>query len=282
MVRLLNIYKNKFFKLINYTDIRKKDNIKTIKKTFGVISRFSEDKNIPMLIISLVIVFNKYPDYKCYLIGTHTEYYDTYLNYLISIYNLNNNIIFKGYQNDVSKYYEMLDFIVLPSVSEGCSYNIIEGMCFGLPIVCSDVGGNHELIKNNVNGIIYPYSKIKEYEENTVFITNYNQQLNDIGYFINDNQICNYNIINEYKNIEAIIPYSLSSNIKKYNDKIKNMSKIFNENMNNISKSVLKMIEICQNIELLDEIKQNNINFINKNFNKYIYTNQCLNILKKI
>ena len=116
----------------------------------------------------------------------------------------------------------MLDFIILPSVSEGCSYNIIEGMSYGLPIVCSDVGGNHELIKNNINGIIYPYTNIKTFEEKTLFIVNYHQQLNDIGYFINNNDFLNnYNIINDYKNIEVIIPFSVKCKIKLHKNNCK-------------------------------------------------------------
>jgi len=282
--RLLNIEKNKFFKLINYSDINKDSIVSTKNKSFGIISRFSEDKNIPMLLISLCKVFNKHPDYKFYLIGTHTEYYDNYLKYLCNIYNLNNNVIFKGYQNDVSKFYNILDFIILPSVSEGCSYNIIEGMNYGLPIVCSDVGGNHELIKDNINGIIYPYTNIKKFEENTLFIKNYYQQLNNIGYFINNNDFKNnYNIINDYNNIEVIIPFSVSCKIKFHNNckfcnNIKSMSNLFNENINSISNSILKMISITNNEKTYNEIKNNNINFINENFNKYIYSNQCLDL----
>jgi glycosyltransferase involved in cell wall biosynthesis len=291
IIRLLNINQNKFFKLINYSDMNNTEKNRYIakNKSFGIISRFSEDKNIPMLLISLCRVFNKYPDYKFYLIGTHTEYYDNYLKYLCNTYNLNNNVIFKGYQNDVSKFYKILDFIILPSVSEGCSYNIIEGMSYGLPIICSDVGGNHELIKNNINGIIYPYTNIKKYEENTLFIMNYNKQLTDIGYFENNNNFLNnYNIINDYNKIEVIIPFSVKCKINFHNNNnnnnckfcnsIKSTSSLFNQNINTISNSILKMITILNNEELHNEIKNNNINFINEKFNKYIYTSQCLDL----
>ena len=117
---ILNIQKEKFYKISNYTNIIDNNIIcKNKNKKFGVISRFSEDKNIPMLIISLIEVFNKYPDYKCYLIGTYNQNYDNYLKYLCNLFNINNNIIFTGFKENVFEYYKIFDFIILPSVSEG-------------------------------------------------------------------------------------------------------------------------------------------------------------------
>lgn len=162
----LNIDKSKFLKLINYSG-NNDNNIdhKYLNKKFGIVSRFSEDKNIPMLIYSLKEFFSIYNDYKFYFVGTNNENYDNYLLYLCKLNNIDKNIFFEGYKDDVNKYYNIFDFIILPSVSEGCSYNIIEAMSFGLPVIASDVGGNHGLIKNDKNGILYSYHGIKELEE---------------------------------------------------------------------------------------------------------------------
>jgi glycosyltransferase involved in cell wall biosynthesis len=255
-------------------------------KKFGIISRFSEDKNLPMFILSLINVFKKYPNYKCYLIGTYTKYYDEYLKDIVKINNLKKNIIFEGYQNNVSKYYEMFDFIVLPSVSEGASYNIIESMNYGLPVVCSDVGGNHELIKDQINGLLFEYSNIKKFEEKTVYIKNYNNQLVNIGYIIND-EIFNNKYINKsiFNKTEAIIPYNVICNknnddaLKCENCKyIKNSNEIFDRNMNNISASIIKMIEM--NNEDIRNINYNNKLFIKNSFNENFYMNQLLNFFK--
>lgn len=285
MVRLLNIDKNIFTKIINYVNINfniQNNNHKN--KKFGVISRFSEDKNIPMFILSLVNVFKKYPDYTCYLIGTNNLYYDNYLKSLVIDYNLTKNILFEGYQTDVLKYYEMFDFIVLPSVSEGASYNIIEAMNIGIPVICSDVGGNHELIKNNKNGILFEYSSIKEFEKNTLYITNYNKQLECIGYIIKNNLFNNQYITrnSKYDKHEAFIPYYLKckNNICKsciICKQIYNMSKIFNNNLNIISNSILSIIELDNDI--INTIKNNNKLFINNEYNQNIYLNQLLNLL---
>ena len=58
------------------------------------------------------------------------------------------------------------------------------------------------------------------------------------------------------------------------------MSNLFNININSISTSILEMISITNDKIIYNEIKNNNINFINENFNKYIYSNQCLDLFK--
>lgn len=293
---LLNINNDKFIHLLNYTHLFDNFNIdknKIINKKFGVISRFSEDKNIPMLIISLKNIFNKYPDYKCYLIGSYTEYYDNYLKYLSKSYGLDKNIIFEGYQHDVSKYYQILDFIILPSVSEGCSYNIIEAMKCGLPVIVSNVGGNNELVINNKNGYIYDYTDIKDYEKNTIFITNYNKHLSLIGYIIKEELNNNLLLNNTFENIEAILPFSLKcilhnekdnytihSNNCCYCEFIKNKIDLFNKNIYSIENSILNMIDkIKTNKNDFDNISNNNINFIKNNYNQYKYHIQLLDLL---
>ena len=289
---------NKFYKFINSVNNDKSINnndksinnkfLEKIKtKKFGVISRFSEDKNIPMFIYALEHVFKKYPDYKCYLIGCDTEKYDDYLKNLVKKVSLGKNIYFEGYQKDVSKYYKILDFIVLPSVSEGASYNIIEAINYGLPVITSNVGGNHELITDDINGILYEYEGIRDFEKKNIYIHNYNEQLSIIGYFIKDelnNIDYSFNNICKVSNTNVIIPFFINCN--KHNIinhsceiciKIMNKTNIFKKNMNNISLSIIKMIEYDDQ-KIKDIAKYDNI-FVLNNLSQYIYINQTLNIL---
>jgi glycosyltransferase involved in cell wall biosynthesis len=292
LINLLNIKESNKFRLINnYSNIKKKNKIFSKngikKKTFGIISRFSEDKNIPMFINSLVNVLNNYPDYKCYLVGTENEYYDNFLKKLSKLFKLDKNIYFEGYQSDTIKYYELFDFIVLPSVSEGCSYNIIEAMTLGVPIVISDVGGNHELIKNDINGILYSYTKIKEYERSNIYIENYNEILSNIGYCINNTFLKNNYTVNFDIRINNSVIMPTLLECKKHNiynnnckecNILKDKQDIFHKNMNNISSSIIKMIEY-NNLKIMNFIN-NNEDFINTKFNENIYINQVLDIIK--
>ena len=293
LIDLLKIENNKFMMINNYSNIKKNNKLfvsnimkNNRKKTFGIISRFSEDKNIPMFLNALVKVLNIYPDYKCYLVGTDNEYYDNFLKRLCKLFKLENKIYFEGYQSETIKYYELFDFIVLPSVSEGCSYNIIEAMTLGVPVVVSDVGGNHELIKNDINGILFSYDRVKEFERTHLYIENYNTILEYIGYFLNNKYLKdNYNteFENDIKN-SVIMPSIVEC--KKHRDYnrncnecnlLKNKQIIFKRNMVNISNSILKMIE-SNNDKILDYVK-NNQEFIENKFNENTYINQVLDIL---
>ena len=59
-----------------------------------------------------------------------------------------------GYRNDLPEVYHSADIFLLPSYREGLSASMLEGMCAGLPMVCSDIRGNRDLIQNGVGGYL--------------------------------------------------------------------------------------------------------------------------------
>ncbi len=69
---------------------------------------------------------------------------------------LDGHVTFLGVREDVNELLCQADMFVLPSKSEGLSCSIQEAMASGLPILASNVGGNPELVNNNVNGILFP------------------------------------------------------------------------------------------------------------------------------
>lgn len=63
---------------------------------------------------------------------------------------------FLGDRGDVDRLLSGLDVFVLSSVTEGYSIALLEACAAGLPIVATDVGGNAEIVTQNVNGRIVP------------------------------------------------------------------------------------------------------------------------------
>jgi glycosyltransferase involved in cell wall biosynthesis len=49
-----------------------------------------------------------------------------------------------------------MDFLVLPSLTEGLPNVVLEAFSFGKPVVATRVGGVPELVTDGVNGIIVP------------------------------------------------------------------------------------------------------------------------------
>ena len=63
---------------------------------------------------------------------------------------------FAGARQDVADILQLMDLFVLPSLGEGISNTVLEAMASGLPVVATAVGGNLELVENNVTGSLVP------------------------------------------------------------------------------------------------------------------------------
>jgi sugar transferase (PEP-CTERM/EpsH1 system associated) len=59
-----------------------------------------------------------------------------------------------GYRGDVERLYRAFDVFALNSFAEGMSNTLLEAMASSLPTICTNVGGNVELIKHQVHGIL--------------------------------------------------------------------------------------------------------------------------------
>ncbi|HEY3275780.1 MAG TPA: glycosyltransferase [Syntrophorhabdaceae bacterium] len=59
-----------------------------------------------------------------------------------------------GYFDNPRDIYNVLDVLVLPSLTEGIPLALLEAMSFGLPVIASGVGGIPEIVEDNVNGLI--------------------------------------------------------------------------------------------------------------------------------
>jgi len=64
-------------------------------------------------------------------------------------------VIFLGYVKDVSKIYQQIDILVMPSISEGSPMVLFEAQSFGIPVVGSDAPGISECILSGENGLIF-------------------------------------------------------------------------------------------------------------------------------
>ena len=51
-----------------------------------------------------------------------------------------------GYREDVRQLYRVADIFCLPSLREGLSASVLEAMAAGLPVICSDIRGNRDLV----------------------------------------------------------------------------------------------------------------------------------------
>ena len=65
---------------------------------------------------------------------------------------MDNNVHIIGFRKDLPELYRCADIFVFPSKREGLSVALMEAMASGLPVICSDIRGNQDLIDNGKGG----------------------------------------------------------------------------------------------------------------------------------
>jgi glycosyltransferase involved in cell wall biosynthesis len=67
-----------------------------------------------------------------------------------------------GERDDVPELLGIFDIFCLPSLYEGMPLTLLEAMASGVPVIGADVLGINEVIKNNVNGLLFPNNDEKK------------------------------------------------------------------------------------------------------------------------
>ena len=67
---------------------------------------------------------------------------------------IENNVIFTGYRTDIYKILGLAEIFLFSSLQEGLPVAVMEAMAVGLPVVCSNVRGNADLIDNEKGGYV--------------------------------------------------------------------------------------------------------------------------------
>jgi len=75
---------------------------------------------------------------------------------LIKTLSLSQHVIMTGYQAKPYHHLALMDIYLLSSLSEGTSMTLLEAMSIGKPCVVTDAGGNPEIIKHGINGMVTP------------------------------------------------------------------------------------------------------------------------------
>ncbi|MFP3939160.1 MAG: glycosyltransferase family 4 protein [Thermoanaerobaculia bacterium] len=125
----------------------------------GVVSRLSAWKGVEHFVNAAALVARDHPEARFLVVGGPNVGQDAYVEELwrrTAALGLEERTVFTGFRTDVPKILPELTISVQPSLSEGLSNVILESMASGLPMVVTDVGGNPELIRDGVDGLVVP------------------------------------------------------------------------------------------------------------------------------
>lgn len=130
----------------------------------GIVANLKPIKRIETLVEAFALASKQYPDARLLIVGdtASMEGQSTWgeLNVLARRLGVLERIIFTGRVKEPMPYIKRFTVAVLCSESEGFSNSIIEYMQVGCPVICTDAGGNSELIQDNYNGFLVPVGNI--------------------------------------------------------------------------------------------------------------------------
>lgn len=124
-------------------------------------ARVAPNKGILIALEVWKQIYKHYPDSKFYIVGGGDN---TLLDEARRVSeHCNNSIIVVGEVDDVTPYHRLSDVYIFPSEHEGLPTSLLEAMSSGLATVCSDIGGNNDLIFDDVTGYRVPVKDVDAY-----------------------------------------------------------------------------------------------------------------------
>jgi glycosyltransferase involved in cell wall biosynthesis len=134
----------------------------------GCVGRLCESKGQKDLILAFSNILDDYPSATLWLIGKDQQSggkYEIELRSLAGSLGISNRTVFWGHQDDVRRFMEQMDLLVLPSYDEGFPIVLLEAMSLGVPVIATRVAGVPEMIMNEETGILISPGNIDEMAE---------------------------------------------------------------------------------------------------------------------
>ena len=124
------------------------------EKVILTVARLEEEKNIELGIQAFKSILETHPKTGYLIIGDGSL--KNNLENLVEKEGLEKNVIFVGWQNNLTSYFKSADVYLSTSNYEGYGISMIEAVLSLLPIVSTDVGVAGDVLINNVNSLICP------------------------------------------------------------------------------------------------------------------------------
>lgn len=128
---------------------------------------------------------------------------ENYLRDLAKELGLEKQVHLLGFRKDVAEIYKISDLFVFPSFREGLSVALMEAMANGLPLVCSEIRGNIDLIEDGKGGFLVEPTDLDGYSKYVDKLTSDKQLKMELGSF-NIKKIEDYSVENVLSDMERI------------------------------------------------------------------------------
>lgn len=125
----------------------------------GTVGRVVPVKNYPLLITAFSRLAATTDDTYLVIVGDGEQAEE--LANLVRQLKLSERVVLAGTQTNTLNWYHAFDIFVLSSISEGTPMALLEAGACGLPCVVTNVGGNVEVVKHHVNGLVVDSASVE-------------------------------------------------------------------------------------------------------------------------
>ena len=126
------------------------------------VGELSDRKNHVVVIEAMKQLVQRHPQLRYFICGQGEKKQE--LQQLIRKYHLEDHVKLLGFRTDVAELCQAADVFVFPSKQEGLPVALMEAMACGVPVVCSRIRGNDDLVEDGVNGYFVQKNNSREFE----------------------------------------------------------------------------------------------------------------------
>lgn len=141
------------------------------------VGRIVKDKGITELVNCFNRLLQKNPSLRLVLVGQFEKQLDPLAPATEKEITHNNSIIHIYWSGRVEYYMALADYFVFPSYREGFPNVLLEAGAMKLPIICSNIGGNIDIVTHQDTGLIYDTYNEADMQEKMELALNHKDEM---------------------------------------------------------------------------------------------------------
>jgi len=133
------------------SEVRAEFGLKEDDKFIVSVGELDDNKNHATVIKALSLLENREFKYVICGVGPNRDM----LLKMAEVADMKDKVILAGYRSDIPDILHAADLFVFPSFHEGLPVSALEAMACGLPVICSRIRGNVDIVKDGENGFLF-------------------------------------------------------------------------------------------------------------------------------
>jgi sugar transferase (PEP-CTERM/EpsH1 system associated) len=123
------------------------------------VARLSPEKDFPTLIRAVALAAEVVPELRLKIVGDGPE--RERMEHLIVELGQSSRIELLGERQDIPELLATAGFFATATLTEGISLTLLEAMASGLPVLATNVGGNPEIVEEDLTGYLVPAGNVE-------------------------------------------------------------------------------------------------------------------------